>query len=522
MDYAADWEQRSAWEEGLDVIDSLLQPGSTAVSAMTDRQRSGLARLKSMLLCGDMTNSPENHIPLGLLSHENEANDLLLAAFTGYHRPEDPGRSFKQIIAAHKAAKVLKSKVSTRRLQLMASSDGTYLPPQWLALDKAAQIKLRDLLSWENLSRWDFDVFQVDKATKGKNTLVLVAWAILSSPHAQYAMDLTCNEHEIKANDSKDSPTKGLTPTVSRKGYGFIDQFGIKEEVLIEFLQAIEDRYNVTPYHDKVHASDVTQSLHSILQMGGDKFATNKEQRMELFAVLLAAVVHDVGHPGTNNLYHIHSRSQIAIRYNDQSCLENMHAATAFQIIMGGSPDSAIDIFASFTNDQVTAIRSLMIKVILATDMTKHFVKKNLIKGKLLSKGATADPVTLAKDTSTRHEILGYLLHVADISNPGKPKDTSVKWTDRVLEEFFDQGDKELEQGLPVSPLCDRKTTSRAQSQIGFISFIVLPSYELLGELIPKIDEEVVPLLKSNMTYWEEQKALEAANTEAAPVQKGN
>lgn len=32
---------------------------------------------------------------------------------------------------------------------------------------------------------------------------------------------------------------------------------------------------------------------------------------------------------------------------------------------------------------------------------------------------------------------------------------------------FFLQGDKEAELGLPFSPLCDRKSTMVAQSQIG-------------------------------------------------------
>ena len=35
------------------------------------------------------------------------------------------------------------------------------------------------------------------------------------------------------------------------------------------------------------------------------------------------------------------------------------------------------------------------------------------------------------------------------------------------MEEFFKQGDKEQEQGLDFSPLCDRQNTMVPQSQIG-------------------------------------------------------
>jgi hypothetical protein len=35
------------------------------------------------------------------------------------------------------------------------------------------------------------------------------------------------------------------------------------------------------------------------------------------------------------------------------------------------------------------------------------------------------------------------------------------------MEEFFKQGEKEKELGLPCSPLCDRENTLIAESQIG-------------------------------------------------------
>ena len=40
------------------------------------------------------------------------------------------------------------------------------------------------------------------------------------------------------------------------------------------------------------------------------------------------------------------------------------------------------------------------------------------------------------------------LLHAADVSNPFKPWILSEKWTERVLSEFWSQGDKERDLGL--------------------------------------------------------------------------
>lgn len=57
----------------------------------------------------------------------------------------------------------------------------------------------------------------------------------------------------------------------------------------------------------------------------------------------------------------------------------------------------------------------------------------------------------------------------------------------QLLEEFFQQGDKERELGLPFSPLCDRNNTLVAESQIGFIEFIVEPSMQVCSDMLESI-----------------------------------
>lgn len=57
----------------------------------------------------------------------------------------------------------------------------------------------------------------------------------------------------------------------------------------------------------------------------------------------------------------------------------------------------------------------------------------------------------------------------------------------QLLEEFFRQGDKERELGLPFSPLCDRNNTLVAESQIGFIEFIVEPSMQVCSDMLETV-----------------------------------
>ncbi|VEL35995.1 unnamed protein product [Protopolystoma xenopodis] len=65
------------------------------------------------------------------------------------------------------------------------------------------------------------------------------------------------------------------------------------------------------------------------------------------------------------------------------------------------------------------------------------------------------------------HIILQNMVHCADLSNPAKPLHLYRQWTDRIMEEFFLQGDQERAAGLDISPMCDRTTASIEKSQVG-------------------------------------------------------
>ena len=52
---------------------------------------------------------------------------------------------------------------------------------------------------------------------------------------------------------------------------------------------------------------------------------------LEIFALLLSAIIHDYDHSGTTNNFHVQSSSNLAILYNDKSVLENHHVAAFFR-----------------------------------------------------------------------------------------------------------------------------------------------------------------------------------------------
>uniref|UniRef100_A0A8C6NW21 Phosphodiesterase n=1 Tax=Nothobranchius furzeri TaxID=105023 RepID=A0A8C6NW21_NOTFU len=208
------------------------------------------------------------------------------------------------------------------------------------------------------------------------------------------------------------------------------------------------------------------------------KFFFHWLTELEIFAMIFAAAVHDYEHTGTTNNFHIQTRSDTAILYNDRSVLESHHVSAAYRLLQD---DDEMNILYNLSKDDWRELRALVIEMVLATDMSCHFQQVKAMKNYLQQPEGIDKP-----------KALSLLLHTADISHPAKSFDLHHRWTTSLLEEFFRQGDKEAELGLPFSPLCDRKSTLVAQSQIGFIDFIVVPTFTVLTDMMERI---VTPLI---------------------------
>ncbi|GFW92951.1 cAMP-specific 3',5'-cyclic phosphodiesterase 7B [Trichonephila clavipes] len=83
--------------------------------------------------------------------------------------------------------------------------------------------------------------------------------------------------------------------------YGFVEYFKldiVKVWHCFNLMEAAYHRHN--PYHNSVHAADVTQAMHCFLQE--TKFASNLTH-LEAMASVIAAVAHDLDHPGVTQAF---------------------------------------------------------------------------------------------------------------------------------------------------------------------------------------------------------------------------
>ncbi|XP_048341351.1 dual specificity calcium/calmodulin-dependent 3',5'-cyclic nucleotide phosphodiesterase 1A isoform X2 [Sphaerodactylus townsendi] len=354
-----------------------------------------------------------------------EVRDWLASTFTRKmgmtkRRPEEKPK-FRSIVHAVQAGIFVE-----RMYRRTSNMVGLAYPPEVIS-------------TFKDVDKWSFDVFALNEASTG-HSLKFMMYELFTR-------------------------------------YDLMNRFKIPVPSLISFGEALEIGYSKykNPYHNLIHAADVTHTVHCIMLLTGIMHWLTE---LEILAMIFAAAVHDYEHNGTTNNFHIQTRSDVAILYNDRSVLENHHVSAAYRIMQ----EEEMNILVNLTKDEWRELRNLVIEMVLSTDMSGHFQQIKTMRHSLQQ----TEGIDKAKAMS-------LILHAADISHPAKSWELHYRWTMALMEEFFRQGDKEAELGLPFSPLCDRKSTMVAQSQIGFIDFIVKPTFSLLTDSMEKI---VFPLIE--------------------------
>lgn len=301
-------------------------------------------------------------------------------------------------------------------------------------------------------------------------------------------------------------PLTAVTYTIF-KNRELVSIFQIPAEKLVSLLLTLEDHYlKDVPYHNSVHAADVTLSMNTLLNSPALEGVFTP---LEIMSAVFSAAIHDVDHPGLTNQYLINTSSELALMYNDESVLENHHLAVAFKFLQ--NPDC--DIFVNLNRKQRQTLRKMVIDMVLATDMSKHMSLLADLKTMVETKKVAGSGVLLLDNYTDRIQVLQNMVHCADLSNPTKPLELYKQWCDRIMEEFYQQGDKEREAGLDISPMCDRHNSTVEKSQVGFIDYIVHPLWETWADLVHPDAQDILDALEDNRDWYQSQIPVSPASS---------
>lgn len=228
--------------------------------------------------------------------------------------------------------------------------------------------------------------------------------------------------------------------------YNLIERFSIGETEYNNLFQEIEDNYKPNPYHNSTHAVDV---LHSFNYIALHSDLSSNFTSLEILGCSLACLAHDIGHPGLTNRYLMCAKDDVALKYNDFSVLEMMHTALLFNMLRSDE----MNILKKLPEADWQTLRKLIIEMILATDMSRHF--------ELLGRFRAISEQSLdsLERFEVRLEVCKLTLKCADIGHAAKTVQLHERWTNLICEEFYNQGDIERSKGMQISMYCDRHNT---------------------------------------------------------------
>nr|XP_032624356.1 dual 3',5'-cyclic-AMP and -GMP phosphodiesterase 11A [Chelonoidis abingdonii] len=247
---------------------------------------------------------------------------------------------------------------------------------------------------------------------------------------------------------------------------GMVQKFKIDYETLCRWLLTVRKNYRMVLYHNWRHAFNVCQLMFAMLTTAGFQEILTE---IEILALIVGCLCHDLDHRGTNNAFQAKSGSALAQLYGTSATLEHHHFNHAVMILQS----EGHNIFANLSSKEYSDLMQLLKQSILATDLTLYFES--------------------------------MLMTACDLGAVTKPWEISRQAAELVTSEFFEQGDRERsELKLTPSAIFDRNRKDELpRLQLEWIDSICMPLYQSLV----KVNVKLKPMLDSvavNRGKWEE------------------
>ncbi|EJS41542.1 pde2p [Saccharomyces arboricola H-6] len=183
----------------------------------------------------------------------------------------------------------------------------------------------------------------------------------------------------------------------------------IADNKLLLLLFTLESSYHqVNKFHNFRHAIDVMQATWQLCTH------LLKDNPVQTLLLCMAAIGHDVGHPGTNNQLLCNCESEVAQSFKNVSILENFHRELFQQLLSEHWPQ-----LLAISKKQFDFIS----EAILATDMALHSQYEDRLLHEKPMKQIT---------------LISLIIKAADISNVTRPLSISALWAYLITLEFSD------------------------------------------------------------------------------------
>jgi hypothetical protein len=248
-------------------------------------------------------------------------------------------------------------------------------------------------------------------------------------------------------------------------------------------IVAIRESYTNVAFHNWQHAVDTTQFVYSCIVRGRLK---RYFRPLQIAALLLAALCHDIGHEGLSTTYHVKAESPLVCAFGVQSTLERYHAQLAAEILER-SPFADIVDTPSFWR--------MFVNCIIATDMIRHFEFIEMVTP-VVKKFSYADELH-------QFALAQLLIKCGNFANTVRPFDVAVQFAEALKTEYENQAIEEQKIGVELTKFGDTEGMELWEIETAFYGAIVQPTLKLLAQFAPDLRDFLVQM-EDNIKKWEE------------------
>ncbi|GKZ00770.1 hypothetical protein MPSEU_001028800 [Mayamaea pseudoterrestris] len=292
-------------------------------------------------------------------------------------------------------------------------------------------------------------------------------------------------------------------------------------EVVREFVSEIANLYNDNSFHCFEHAGHVTLAMDKLIARMSSTAQTDQELHertfglssdfISRFALVFAAFIHDVGHPGVTNAQLIAEDDPMARKFNDKSIVEQHSFEIAWRVLM--KPRYRVfreQIYC--TNAERKRFRQVLINAVMATDISdRSLLQQRALRWEKAFKKVDSDHmhtsqesgrnrVTRDADNRKATVVIDTLMQLADVAHTLQHWNIYRKWNEKLFNEVM----LAWKHGrMSVSPM---KEGMWYKGDLAFFDYFVIPLAQRLLEcgIFGSSGSQYLAFAIANKKQWEQ------------------
>ncbi|KAL5456956.1 hypothetical protein EMCRGX_G034185 [Ephydatia muelleri] len=258
------------------------------------------------------------------------------------------------------------------------------------------------------------------------------------------------------------------------------------ESIMFRFISTVRRGYQTQQYHNWEHAFCTAHCAYVILYSEPH----GRFSELEKVSLLVAALCHDLDHPGYGNNFLKLTGSPMAHLYPN-SILENHHLVQTLAILKNEN------IFSHLKEDHYKTVLGIIKVAILATDITFAMLHIKALRD------ITESGNFSWKNHQHRELVYCVLMTACDLCATCKPWEVNRRIVDDLFAEFHQQGDKEKALGaVPVKMMDSNHKDKMPQFQVEFVGNMTIPCCEVLSSVLPNTRPLLEGAIK-NLQCWQ-------------------